>query len=118
GGVTFGGTLNVAFINGYTPVAGDSLTLVTYTTHSGTFAHISGLSGRGAPLTPHYNSNDFTLVALAGEEEPSPEAPMIPDRDAFAEAVALRAEGEGGAESAVAGFLRAEETLFTDTWRL
>ena len=41
GTLTFGGTLTVSLLNGFTPTAGNSFDLLNYTTSSGTFSSLS-----------------------------------------------------------------------------
>ncbi|HYC50739.1 MAG TPA: hypothetical protein VEB19_06510 [Gemmatimonadaceae bacterium] len=63
GAVTFAGTLDVSVINGYTPVAGDSLTVIRYASHTGTFDTVVGLAlGGGLFLDPVYTTTGLSLV--------------------------------------------------------
>jgi hypothetical protein len=54
------GTLNINLINGFTPTSGDSFQVMTYGSHTGTFATING---NGQTYIPNYNASNLTLVA-------------------------------------------------------
>jgi hypothetical protein len=86
------GTLSITFIGGYTPTSGTAFRVLTWASHSGSFATVNT---PGGGLTPQYNSGDFSLLAMAevethqkgdpgrpGEEEKVPPA----HSSAFAEA--------------------------------
>jgi outer membrane autotransporter protein len=85
GTATLGGTITVNLSNGYTPVSGSTFTLLTFGSSSGTF---SSISTPGWSPTPHYDSGDFRLVALADEPVPVEEdvppvlqvLPALPER--------------------------------------
>jgi hypothetical protein len=86
--VGLGGTLNITFINGFTPSSGNSFKLITYTQESGTFSSITGTT-----MTPQYNSHDFTLLAALwfdevpdDDREDGPPAPVERSQLAAAEA--------------------------------
>jgi T5SS/PEP-CTERM-associated repeat protein len=58
------GALNIVFTNGFNPHPGDAFTVLTYGSHSGTFATVNGLRApNGLLLTAQYNSTNLTLVA-------------------------------------------------------
>jgi hypothetical protein len=95
GSATLNGTLNVSFLNGYSPPTGTTFKLLTYGSHSGTFSSITGTT-----MTPQYNSGDFSLLAWAeAEPEPSGERrlddngrPLDEDEEAPAERVLVDAD--------------------------
>jgi hypothetical protein len=57
GTANLNGPLNTSTINGFTPQIGDSFTVLTYGSRSGTFSSILG-----GTFTAHYNPNDLMLV--------------------------------------------------------
>jgi hypothetical protein len=57
---TLDGTLQVTLINGYTPITGDSVQIMTFDSATGTF---TALSGDGLLFTANYDPADVTLVA-------------------------------------------------------
>ncbi len=63
GTATLAGTLNVSFVNGFTPVAGQSFQIITFGSETGTFSQIiaEGLP-LGLTLNPEYDPTDFTLT--------------------------------------------------------
>jgi hypothetical protein len=63
GTASLGGTLNVSFVNGFAPVAGDAFKVLTFGSRSGTFKTITtqGLP-TGRTLIANYNSGDLTLT--------------------------------------------------------
>jgi hypothetical protein len=62
GAVTLAGTLEVELM-GYVPTAGDSLTVMQYTSRTGTFTNLIGLNlGGGLFLDPVYTSTGLSLV--------------------------------------------------------
>jgi len=64
GAVTFSGLLEVTLVNGYVPVAGDSLTVVRYSSRSGSFENLIGLNpGGGLYFDPIYTATGLSLVA-------------------------------------------------------
>jgi hypothetical protein len=66
GAASFDGTLQVAFVSGFTPTVGQTFRIVTYTSESGAFDAInaSGLPD-GLALNPHYNESDLTLEVVS-----------------------------------------------------
>ncbi|WP_395735347.1 hypothetical protein [Prosthecobacter sp.] len=60
GSVTLGGTLNVTLINGFVPAHGSTFSVLTYPSHTGTFATFTA---PGALFTRSYNAGDLTLTA-------------------------------------------------------
>ena len=64
--VTFDGILDIDFINSYTPADGDSFTIMTYNSRSGTF---DSITWDGAfDLIPNYGANAFTLTVSYGDD--------------------------------------------------
>jgi hypothetical protein len=64
GTAALGGTLGITLINGFTPGAGDTFTILTYSAFTGQFATINGLTiGNGLKFTPTYQAKTFTLTA-------------------------------------------------------
>jgi hypothetical protein len=63
GGATFAGRLDITLANGYVPVAGDSIPIITYDTRSGQFTtvNVTGLPS-GIAATIVYNSGNVTLL--------------------------------------------------------
>jgi hypothetical protein len=60
GQASLDGTLTVNLINGFQPESGDSFTIMTFGSASGTFATING---DGPSFTPVFNADDLILVA-------------------------------------------------------
>ena len=60
---TLAGTFNVTLANGFAPTLGQSFTLLTYSSNSGTFdtLNVPGLGG-GLSLTEAYNAGDLTFT--------------------------------------------------------
>ncbi|HEV2851265.1 MAG TPA: SdrD B-like domain-containing protein [Thermoanaerobaculia bacterium] len=66
GAATFGGSLNVQIINGFTPALGNSFRILSCGSRSGTFAATNGLDlGNGLRLDPRYDATGLTLVVVA-----------------------------------------------------
>src|SRR5579859_816431 len=66
GGVTLGGTLNVALINGFTPASGETFQVLTYGSQTGQFATIvQPPASSGVTFTPTYGATAFTMTAGA-----------------------------------------------------
>jgi 2-hydroxy-3-keto-5-methylthiopentenyl-1-phosphate phosphatase len=66
GVATLAGTLNVSLVGGFMPSPGDTFTVMTFASQSGTFSTVNGLSlGGGMFLRAVYNPNDLTLVAYS-----------------------------------------------------
>jgi hypothetical protein len=63
GAATLAGTLDVKFASGYTPNAGDTYKILTFGSHTGSFAtlNVTGLAS-GLTVSPQYNDSDLTLV--------------------------------------------------------
>jgi hypothetical protein len=62
GAVSFDGTLRVTLTNGLTPVSGNTFTVLTFASLTGTFA-ITDLPDLGSlTMTPVYNVSDLTLM--------------------------------------------------------
>jgi hypothetical protein len=71
GTASLGGTLNVSLLNGFVPASGNSFSVLTFASSTGTFATVTGLSQDGSTLTPQYNSTNLTLTAsLSGSDAP------------------------------------------------
>jgi hypothetical protein len=67
GTAALGGTLNIAVLNGFTPVSGDRYVILTSSGLSGTFADINGLNQGNITFMVdygHLNPNDVTLIAF------------------------------------------------------
>jgi hypothetical protein len=73
---TLAGTLNVALINGYSPTAGDSIPIITYSSEVGQFStvNVSNLPP-GIVVNPVYNATNVTLV-FANAPPASPTSPV------------------------------------------
>jgi hypothetical protein len=68
GTATLDGTLSVTLLNGFQPSPGDTFAVLTFGSHSGTFASYTGLDvGNGETLSPVFNPNgkEFDLVATS-----------------------------------------------------
>jgi hypothetical protein len=66
GAATLAGTLNITLTNGFIPVSGNTFKVLTYSTHTGTFATVTGGSiGGGLALLPQYNSTNVDLYVGA-----------------------------------------------------
>ncbi len=64
GTASLDGTLNVNLVSGYSPVFGNNFTILTFTSHTGTFATVNGLSNAGGPLFKlYYNTGNVMLDA-------------------------------------------------------
>lgn len=55
--------MNVSLIDSFVPTAGNSFTVLTYASQTGTFANFHSI---GASFTRNYNAGDFTLTATHG----------------------------------------------------
>lgn len=65
GTATLGGNVNVAYANGFVPVAGDKFAVVTHQTRSGQFTKINAAAlPAGRSLSAVYNANDVTLQTI------------------------------------------------------
>jgi hypothetical protein len=59
------GVLNLQLINGYEPNLGDAFDVLTYSSRSGSFTTINGLTiGNGKVFQPTYNTNRLTLTVI------------------------------------------------------
>ncbi|MSU63151.1 MAG: hypothetical protein EXS31_12285 [Pedosphaera sp.] len=66
GMATLDGSLNIALLNGFMPVPGDSFPIMTFASRAGTFPVKNGLDlGRGLVLLPVYTTTNLTLVATS-----------------------------------------------------
>ena len=63
GNASLAGTLNADTINGFSPSTGNSFSLLTYGSHSGTFSTLNYNLGSNGFL-PAYGSTSFTLAAV------------------------------------------------------
>ena len=61
GAATLDGTLNVTVGEGFVPAIGDDFQLLTYGSHSGTFATIDG---NGLAFSPTYNATNLTITRV------------------------------------------------------
>jgi hypothetical protein len=62
-GASLNGTLNIKVVNGFVPAIGNSFTILTTSTRSGTFAHVNGLTiPTGGHFVVAYNSTNVTLT--------------------------------------------------------
>lgn len=77
GSITLGGSLTVQVDPSYTPAAGDSFEVVTFTSSTGAFQTFSGqqLAG-GFFLQPTLSSTGLTLTVIEGQSG-TPERPLI-----------------------------------------
>jgi hypothetical protein len=65
GAVVLDGTLSPSFVDGYTPIAGQSFQVMTYGSKSGGFAHMTGLSlGGGLSFLPQISGTGVTLLTV------------------------------------------------------
>jgi hypothetical protein len=104
GQATLAGTVNVTFVNGFTPAPGNAFALLTCGSRSGTFATV-----RGTTLRPQYDATDFSLLALLAPLDRPEEAPGRPAVDEAENAAPLREEAVASAAPAPAPFEGAEE---------
>lgn len=65
GSLTVAGTLNITYINGFTPTAGQSLTLINAASLSGTYSTINFPSTPGIDWTTTYTGTSLTAFANA-----------------------------------------------------
>jgi hypothetical protein len=66
GAATLAGTLNVSLVNGYQPVSGDSIKIMTFASETGQFGTVNGTDiSTNLVLAPVYDTGDLTLVAGA-----------------------------------------------------
>jgi len=75
GVATLMGTLSIDFLSGYTPVEGDSFTVLTYDSLSGTFASIIW-DDLSVTLTADYGATGLTLWVVGGGGESALAAPV------------------------------------------
>jgi len=70
-----GGVLNVDLISGFTPVAGDTFTIMDYSSEMGTFSttHLPTVTGDHWTVT--YNATDVVLTLVAGPVPPAGASP-------------------------------------------
>ncbi len=68
---TIGGTLDVALLNPFFPTPGETFEIMTFASHSGEFATVTGDVGLLDPVTfllPHYSStNLLPFTAIPGD---------------------------------------------------
>jgi hypothetical protein len=63
---TLAGTLNLSLINGYEPNLGDTFTIMTFNSRSGTFSTVNGLTiGNGKQFQIGYNAKNIVLTVVA-----------------------------------------------------
>jgi hypothetical protein len=63
GNASLGGTLNVSFVNGFAPAAGDNFKVLNFGSRSGTFQTVMSLGlPAGRTLKANYDSGDLTLT--------------------------------------------------------
>jgi len=68
-GVSLGGTLTIKLVNKFVPAVGDSFTIVTGSTLSGTFATVNGTSINSSEhFEVNYTSTAVTLTVVSGAE--------------------------------------------------
>ena len=73
GSATLAGTLNVYQTNGYSPKVGDSLQIVTFTSHSGDFTTKNGLNtNNGRFFRTLYDATDLNLTVAAADVRVTP----------------------------------------------
>ncbi len=73
GAASPGGTLAITVPSAFTPTTGDSYPILTYSSHTGTFATITGLSlPAGLSMTPAYNAKNFTLTVAVTKSAAAP----------------------------------------------
>jgi hypothetical protein len=63
---TLNGTLNVALVNGFTPVAGNTFTILEYLSETGTFTTLNLPTVSGDHWTVTYNAKDVVLTLVTG----------------------------------------------------
>ncbi len=62
GDATLGGTLDIALVNAFSPLFGNTFEIMTFATRAGTFGTVNGNDiGGGLFFTPMYNATDVTL---------------------------------------------------------
>ncbi len=72
GTATLSGTLNIQMVGGYVPSVGNTIQIMPYNSHGGTFTSYTGLVLSGRSLLPTYNSTNLSLVVVAGAITPTP----------------------------------------------
>jgi hypothetical protein len=81
GTATLGGTLTVNAVSGYTIPTGQTFSLLTYGSYSGSFATINNDSS--TTMTPQYNSTGFNMLTFAEvpvQDEDTPAGPSVEER--------------------------------------
>jgi hypothetical protein len=64
GAATLGGTLSITLVGGYQPVAGDSVAVLSFASHSGDFTTVTGLTlPNGLVFNRTFSSTAMTLTA-------------------------------------------------------
>ena len=76
GTATLGGTLNVNTVSGYTIPTGQTFSLLTFGSYSGSFGTISNDSS--TTLTPQYNSTCFNMLSQADVPPADDDVPATP----------------------------------------
>jgi RHS repeat-associated protein len=68
GAATLAGTLNVSVLGGTIVTESDEFEVMTYGSHSNEFDVLTGVDlGGGLTLSPAYNTNDFTFIAVTNQ---------------------------------------------------
>lgn len=65
GTATLGGSLDISWLNGFLLSPGDTFTVMTYGSYTGSFASITGLNNNGMTLRAIYNADNLELVVDA-----------------------------------------------------
>jgi hypothetical protein len=65
GTATLAGVLNVSFLDGFTPQEGDNFTVLSYSTHAGSFDTLTAPPIDQLQLTAQYGTTSLTLVTVS-----------------------------------------------------
>jgi len=70
GSASLNGELDISLINGFSPYYGETFRVLTYGSHSGSFASVNDSAAAGWLFTPTYDATGVTLTAVP---EPTPQ---------------------------------------------
>jgi len=65
GTATLAGVLDVSFLDGFTPQEGDNFTVLTYSTHAGSFDTLTAPLFDQLQLAAQYGTTSLTLVTIS-----------------------------------------------------
>jgi hypothetical protein len=114
GAATLNGTLAITTLNGFNPAIGDSFTILTASSVSGTFSNVTGakIPGGGKAYAVHYNASNVTLEVVA---TPPVITSFLPVSGPVGKAVTLTGSNFTGASSVKFNGVSATFTVVSDT---